>query len=117
MKRSQRPMKKVGRRTRDWRSVWRWLKPKLEAAGRTSCEFGFIPHVCWGALDPCHSKKRRLMRGNDIFMVALGCRAIHNFLDLNCTHEQMELFVTEAIGLHGGPILPEDQLNQLKSGS
>lgn len=105
MKRSR--LKKSGRRTKDWRKAWRFLKPELEKRGRTGCEFKFIPHECWGPLDPCHSKKRRLMKGDDIYAIALGCRAIHNFLDLQCTHEQMELFVTHAIELAGGPILPK----------
>ena len=49
------------------------------------------------------------MRGNDIYMVALACRMIHNFMDYECTHEQMELFVLHAIDLAGGPILPEQK--------
>src|SRR5215211_8266495 len=104
---SRRPMKKIGRRTRDWRSAWRFLKAELDKRGRTGCEFKFIPHECWGPLDPAHSKKRNKMKGNDIYMVALGCRMIHNFMDYECTHEQMELFVLHAIDLAGGPIIPE----------
>jgi hypothetical protein len=109
MKRSLRPMKKIGRRTQNWRKAWAFLKPELEKRGRTSCEFKFIPHECWGPLDPAHSKKRNKMKGNDICMVAMACRYIHNFMDYECTHEQMELFVLHAIDLAGGPILPEVQ--------
>lgn len=114
MKRSSKPMKrtrlkKVGRRTKDWRNAWRFLKPELEKRGRTQCEFKFIPHECWGPLDPAHSKKRRMMKGADIYMVAIACRYIHNVLDLMCTHEEMELFVNRAIELAGGPILPEEK--------
>jgi hypothetical protein len=100
-------MKKVGRRIQDWRKAWRFLKAEFEKRGRTGCEFGFIPHECWGPLDPAHSKKRRNMKGNDIYACAIACRYIHNFLDLQCTHEQMELFVLHAIDLAGGPIIPE----------
>lgn len=108
MKRSRRPVNKIGRRTRDWRKAWRFLKPEFEKRGRTGCEFGFIPHECRGPIDPCHSKKRNKMQGDDIYRVALGCRwVIHEFLDLVCTHEQMELFVNEAIERAGGLILPE----------
>jgi hypothetical protein len=49
------------------------------------------------------------MKGDDIYAIAIGCRYIHNFLDLMCTHEEMELFVTRAIELAGGPILPEQR--------
>lgn len=109
LKRSSKPMKKVGRRTKDWRKVWAFLKPEFEKRGRTYCEFGFIPHECQGPLDPCHAHKRRKMEGDDIFRVALGCRwVIHEFLDLYCTHEQMEMFVNHAIELAGGLILPAE---------
>lgn len=104
---SSKQMKKSGRRTNDWLRVWRWLKPRLEAAGRTQCEFYFIKHQCCGILDPCHSKKRRLMSGPDIFAVALGCRNVHRILDEVYTHEQMEAAVMRAIEEHGGLILPE----------
>lgn len=110
MDRSHTPMNKVGPRTKKWRKAWRALKPELEKRGRTGCEFGFIPHECWGPLDPCHSKKRGKMQTKyanvDINAVAIGCRAIHNFLDLVCTHEEMELFVMTAIENSGGMIAP-----------
>lgn len=107
LERGTKPMNKIGPRTDAWLRVWRWLKPRLEAAGRTRCEFPFIEHECCGILDPCHSKKRRLMRGPDIFAVALGCRSVHELLDLRMTHEQMEVAVMRAIEEHGGLILPE----------
>jgi hypothetical protein len=96
-----------GRRTNDWKRVWHWLKPRLEAANRTSCEFGFILHDCWGRIDPCHSKKRRLMTGNDIYILALGCAQIHRVLDEAMSHTEMETAVLRAIHNNGGPITPE----------
>jgi hypothetical protein len=109
LNRSRKPLNKIGRRTKDWRAAWRFLKPELEKRGRTGCEFKFIPHECWGPLDPAHSKKRNKMKGNDIYAVAIACRYIHNFMDYECTHEQMELFVLHAIDLAGGMILPEEK--------
>lgn len=109
LNRSRKPMNKIGRRTKDWRKAWKFLKPELEKRGRTGCEFSFIPHECWGPLDPAHSKKRNLMKGSDIYAVAMACRAVHNFLDYACTHEEMELFVLHAIDLGGGMILPEEK--------
>ncbi|HEX7330339.1 MAG TPA: hypothetical protein VF290_02500 [Pyrinomonadaceae bacterium] len=109
LQRSTKPINKLGRRGKNWRKAWRFLKPELEKRGRTQCEFKFIPHECFGPLDPCHSKKRRKMEGNDIYTVAIGCRWIHNFLDYSCTHEQMELFVLHAIDLAGGMILPAER--------
>lgn len=109
LNRTRKPMNKIGRRSKDWRKAWRFLKPELEKRGRTGCEFKFIPHECWGPLDPAHSKKRRNMKGNDIYACAIACRYIHNFLDLMCTHEEMELFVMRAIELAGGMIVPESR--------
>ncbi len=109
MKRSRRPMNKVGQRTSDWRKVWRFLKPELEKRGRTRCELGFIPHECGGFLTPAHSKKRRMMKGNDIFAVALACVNVHRILDERMTHKEMEVAVMRAIEEHGGLILPEQR--------
>src|SRR5438477_1172115 len=96
----------AGRRMKEWRRVWAWLKPRLEAAGRTHCEFDFIIHECEGPLDPCHSKKRREMEGDDIYAVALGCRKVHRILDEKYDHETMEVAVMHAINRHGGMITP-----------
>lgn len=100
-------MKRAGRRTVDWRKAWRFLKPRLEAAGRTLCEFDFIPHQCGGGLDPAHGKKRRLMQGTDIYVVAISCRNFHRVLDEQMSHDEMERTVMFAIERHGGLILPE----------
>lgn len=104
---SRKPVNKIGRRTRNWRAAWRFLKPRLEAVGRTGCEFRFIPHECSMILDPAHSKKRGKMKGNDIYAVAIACRWIHDHLDYECSHEEMETLVMRAIELGGGLILPE----------
>lgn len=100
-------MNKAGRRTNDWRRAWRWLKPRLEAAGRVRCEFNFIPHQCEGFLTPAHSKKRRLMQGPDIYHVAICCSSFHRVLDERMSHSEMEETVMRAIENAGGLILPE----------
>jgi len=105
LKRSNQPLK-PGRRMKHWSRVWSWLKPRLEAAGRTSCEFDFIIHECWGPLDPVHSKKRRMMEGDDVYAVAIGCRKVHGILDEKTNHETMEVAVMYAITRAGGLITP-----------
>jgi hypothetical protein len=85
------------------------LKPELEKRGRVKCEFKFIPHECGGFLTPAHSKKRRLMKGNDIYAVGLACINVHRILDEQMTHEEMEAAVMRAIENHGGLILPEQR--------
>lgn len=103
----RKPLNKLGRRGKGWRKVWNWLKPRLKAAHRTECEFDFIPHSCFGLLDPAHSKKRSKMQGNDIYAVAIACRNIHRVLDEVYTHAAMEKAVMTAIERGGGLILPK----------
>lgn len=100
-------MNRVGPRTRTWNAAWRFLKPRLEATGRTGCEFSFIPHVCSGPLDPAHSRKRNKIQGDQIYEVAIACRHIHEHMDLRMSHEEMEAAVLQAIENGGGMILPE----------
>ena len=109
MRKPRKPMNKVGPRTRQWMDVWRWLKPRMERAGRKKCEFGFLLHDCDGSRTPAHSKKRRNMRGNDVYMVAWACITAHRILDEEYTHDQMEKAVLKAIKLAGGAILPEER--------
>lgn len=104
----RKPAKRIGpgRRMKAWIAVWAFLKPRLEAAGRTGCEFSFIPHVCSNVLTPAHSKKRREMKGNDVYAVAIACTTVHQILDERMTHSEMERAVMTAINNHGGLILP-----------
>lgn len=97
---------KPGRRMKEWARAWNWLKPRLEAAGRTRCEFDHLPHVCSGILTPAHSKKRREMEGDDIYAIAIACTNAHQILDERLNHEQMEVCVMYAIERAGGPITP-----------
>lgn len=46
------------------------------------------------------------MQGNDIYVVSLGCRAVHHHLDYRMSHAEMEAAVLKAIKLHGGLITP-----------
>jgi hypothetical protein len=107
-----------GPRMRAWEAVWRWLEPKLRAAGRTKCEFGFLVHECWGKLDPAHSKKRRKMEGLDVYVIARACRQAHEILDGHVVYKpfgrrlnqaEMEQAVLLAIELNGGIILPNER--------
>lgn len=100
-------VKRAGRRTIEWQAAWKFLKPRLEAAGRTRCELSFIPHICSSILTPAHSKKRRLMQGDDIYMICIACSVGHQILDERMSHENMHTAVMRAINEHGGPILPE----------
>jgi hypothetical protein len=97
----------AGRRTREWNRVWQWLKPRLEARGRTHCEFDHLPHQCSGILTPAHSRKRRKMEGDEIYEVAIACTNAHQILDERLNHEQMYVCVNYAIERAGGLITPE----------
>ena len=104
---ARKPLNRRGPRTREWSKVWAWLKPRVEAAGRVQCEFGFIPHECWGPLTPAHSRKRREMVGDDIYAVAICCLNFHRHLDEELSHDDMYAVVMKAINLAGGLVLPE----------
>ena len=109
MRSARRRINQLGPRGLEWKAVWRFLKPRLQAAGRTRCEFDWpdVAHECWGPLDPAHSKKRHEMQEGDIYAVAISCREFHNYLDQVCSHSRMEELVLEAINRHGGMILPK----------
>jgi hypothetical protein len=95
-----------GKKTKAWASVWRWLKAEFAKRGRTKCEFRFIPHTCSQILTPAHSKKRRMIQGDEIYHVAIACPVAHTILDEKMSHEDMEAAVTRAINENGGVILP-----------
>ena len=105
--RGSKRINKRGARTKAWEKAWSFLKPRLESAGRTRCEFGFIAHHCGGILTPAHSKKRREMQGADIYHVSLACLNVHRILDEQMTHGEMESAVMRGIENHGGLILPD----------
>lgn len=96
-----------GKKTKAWASAWRWLKSELEKRGRTKCEFYFIQHECCDILTPAHSKKRRLIQGDEIYHVAIACSVVHQILDEKMTHAEMEAAVMRAIEENGGVILPK----------
>jgi hypothetical protein len=48
-----------------------------------------------------------MMKGNDIYLIAIACINVHRILDEQMSHEEMERAVLRAIDLHGGSILPE----------
>jgi hypothetical protein len=97
-----------GRRTKTWASVRAWLIPRLDKAGRVGCELrSVLPHGdCWGPIDLAHSKRRRKMEGDDIYLCIRVCRKAHEMLDLKHTHEETERIVMKVIKQKGGPILP-----------
>lgn len=92
MKRS--PLRKAGKKTKEWQAVWRHeVKPMLERAGITRCEFGY--EGCWGGngLTPAHSLKRRNITTPDqLKEVALACIVCHQLLDL-----MPEVLMTEKV--------------------
>lgn len=95
-----------GKKTKAWVSVWRWLKAELEKRDRTKCEFRFITHTCSQILTPAHSKKRRMIQGDEIYYVAIACSVVHTILDEKMSREDMETAVMRAINENGGVILP-----------
>lgn len=81
------PLKRVGKKTREWEKVRRQLKKRFMDAGITLCEVGYTQ--CWfnDALSFAHSRKR----GDplyDAYEAVLACAPCHTSLE-GLTHERM----------------------------
>ena len=100
-------MNRRGKKTKAWDAVRAKLKPLFEAAGLTSCEFGFIKHGCWGrtGLSFAHAHKRT-DPNFEMCAVALACPHAHQILDEQMSHAEMAESVHRAIEAHGGIIRP-----------
>jgi hypothetical protein len=74
-------MKWIGPKTQAWEKAKRELKPAFEAAGITQCEFGF--KGCWrnNGLSFAHCDKRRFLKGDQLYEVALACINCHDILE------------------------------------
>lgn len=90
-------LRRVGRKGAEWQAAWRELKPKLERAGVTRCEFRY--EGCWNrnGLTPAHSLKRRnITTPEQLREVAIACFICHAKLEL--LHEpEMTKAVQQAI--------------------
>lgn len=80
MKRS--PLRRVGKKTREWDKARAELKVKCIREGRTHCELRYPG--CWGeAHGFCHSLKRRNITSPELLREAiLGCNSCHQRLEL-----------------------------------
>lgn len=56
-------------------------------------------------MTPAHSKKRRMIQGDEIYHVAIACSVVHTILDEKMNREAMEAAVMRAINENGGLIL------------
>lgn len=71
----------IGLKTLEWDRARAKLKKQFEAAGITRCEFGY--NGCWrdNGLSFAHIDKRRYLRPNELYIVALACIVCHNELE------------------------------------
>ena len=81
-------MKKLGRKSKEWESCKRQIKPKFAAAGITSCEAcGSDYNLQWA-----HARKRRHLLPGELKVVALICGRCHAAIESQ-SHEAMHAFV------------------------
>lgn len=95
MKRS--PLRRAGKKTREWERVRRQLKKRFMAANITRCEVK-LPQ-CWhdDGLSFAHGKKRRFLTDNELSeLVVLACPPCHTFLE-GRTHDAMLAIVEDII--------------------
>lgn len=104
MRRSTKPMKRIGKRLRAWNTARAKLKAGCVLAGITRCEFGY--DGCYGgnALTFAHAVKRRYITADapvgspvHIETVAVACLRCHTRLDFEMNHGQMLTAVMTAI--------------------
>jgi len=89
-------MLKAGRRTKEWDRIRADLKPLFEAVGITWCEFRYTG--CWrdNGLSFAHTDKRRFLKGDQLYVVALACANCHPMLEI-LKREEMKERVLEVI--------------------
>lgn len=90
------PMNRVGKRTREWDRVRAKLKARFMVAGITNCEFGY--EGCWrfSSLGFAHTDKRRFLKGKELENVALACNPCHEILEL-LDRKQMRIEIESVI--------------------
>lgn len=81
-KKAQKPLNRIGKKTKAWNDSRAELKPKFFAVGITSCEIK-RPSICWrtNALTFAHPDKRRNIKPEDIGIVILACIPCHQWLE------------------------------------
>jgi len=90
------PLKRAGKRTKEWEQIRRQLKPKFERAGITTCEFRFNGCTRDWALGFAHVDKRRFLKGEQLAEVALACTPCHQLLEL-LPRDQMKIEIRSVI--------------------
>lgn len=83
------PLKRLGKKGKQWEKVRRDLVPRFKRAGITTCELGYS--CCWRdqALGFAHAKKRRNLGPGELSLVILAC---------NPCHDQIECLPEEEMG-------------------
>src|SRR5215475_921955 len=91
------PLKRRGKKTKEWDRIRRVLKGRFEDAGLTFCEFGYPQCMNDDGLTFCHYDKRRFLSPDELWIVALGCIRCHNRIEI-LKRENMKIEVLAAIG-------------------
>ena len=77
------PIRRAGRRTREWEKVRRQLKCKFVGMGVTTCELQLPGCMFDNGLGFAHALKRRhITTDEDMRRVALLCNNCHNAIEL-----------------------------------
>jgi hypothetical protein len=92
MKKSQRPMNKAGKRSKQWIAVRRRLKEAFEALGITSCELRYEGCRVNGMLGFAHGRKRRHLKGDELeTLVVLACNPCHDNIEYLGPERMLEI--------------------------
>lgn len=92
MKLSQRPIKKAGKKSKQWIVVRRRLKIEFEAIGITSCELRYEGCAGDTMLGFAHGRKRRHLKGDELEMLTiLACNNCHDKIEYLGPERMLEI--------------------------
>lgn len=76
------PLKRAGKKVKEWESIRRVLVKRFKAAGITECEVR--EPGCWSdnGLGFLHYDKRRFLTPAELWIVLLGCNHCHDIYEL-----------------------------------
>lgn len=85
------PLKRAGRKTKEWESIRRVLVKRFLKAGLWRCELGYVG--CWqiNALGFAHAKKRRNCSEKDLWTAIICCNFCHDQIEILPESEMQKL--------------------------
>jgi hypothetical protein len=92
MNRSVRPVKKLGKKSKQWIAVRRRLKVEFQALGIMSCELRYEGCAGDTMLGFAHGRKRRHLKGDELeTLTILACNHCHDAIEYLGPEKMLEI--------------------------